>query len=156
MVLLQVALWYRNNFDQISLLTLQQGSIIARGVYHPLLLEPSLDPLKDPPATEPPPSFEPGSNSASSNTVTADSFGRASWEAAPPEKRTYGNKGKRGDARPKRPCPIDLLVRPGAKLIAVTGPNTGGPCSHQTSVNYVAYCSTSQTLPYKRSYWEQG
>ena len=106
---------------------MQGGSVLARGVYHPLLLEPALDPLKEPPATEPPPSFEPGSNPSPSTITPADSFGRASWEAAPPEKRRYGGPGQgRGQLRGKKPCPVDLLVPPGAKLVAVTGPNTGG------------------------------
>ena len=103
----------------------QEGSVRGRGVYHPLLLEPALEPLKEPPATEPPAGFDATQGPSPSSSAAADSFGRASWEAAPAERKSYGAKGRRGQAKGQKPCPVDLLVPPGATLVNVTGPNTG-------------------------------
>ena len=49
-------------------------------------------------------------------------MGRASWEPQQPPRQTYGRRGlPKGTA----PCPVDLLVPAGVKVVAVTGPNTG-------------------------------
>ena len=100
----------------------QTGCIQATAVYHPLLLEPSLPPLKDPPATEAPVNYDAGYTTDPSSSAAADSMGRASWEAQQPPRQTYG---KRGLPKGRAPCPVDLLVPAGVKVVAVTGPNTG-------------------------------
>ncbi len=49
-------------------------------------------------------------------------MGRASWEPQQPPRQTYG---RRGLPKGRAPCPVDLLVPAGVKVVAVTGPNTG-------------------------------
>ena len=101
----------------------QTGSIQAAAVYHPLLLEPSLPPLKDPPATEAV-NYDASYTVNPSSRAAADAMGKASWEPQQPPRQTYG---KRGRSKGKAPCPVDLLVPAGVKVVAVTGPNTGQP-----------------------------
>lgn len=101
--------------------SLQIGCISARAVCHPLLLEPCLPPLKDPPATEAV-NYDASYTANPSNSAAADSMGRASWEPQQPPRQTYG---RRGMPKGKAPCPVDLLVPAGVKVVAVTGPNTG-------------------------------
>ncbi len=103
------------------LTSLQTGCINATAVYHPLLLEPSLHPLKDPPATEAV-NYDTSYTANPSSSAAADSMGRASWEPQQPPRQSYG---KRGLPKGKVPCPVDLLVPAGVKVVAVTGPNTG-------------------------------
>ncbi len=59
-----------------------------------------------------------------SGSTAADSMGRASWEPQQPPRQTYG---RRGLPKGRAPCPVDLLVPAGVKVVAVTGPNTGYP-----------------------------
>ena len=103
----------------VMLLFVQIGCMHAMGVYHPLLLEPSLPPLKDPPATE---AVNYDAAASPSSSAAADSVGRASWEPQQPPRQTYGH---RGQPKGKLPCPVDLLIPAGVKVVAVTGPNTG-------------------------------
>ncbi|KAA6418330.1 MAG: 2 family [Trebouxia sp. A1-2] len=99
----------------------QTGCIQAKAVYHPLLLEPSLPPLKEPPATEAV-NYDASYTASPSGSAAADSMGRASWEPQQPPRQTYG---RRGLPKGRAPCPVDLLVPAGVKVVAVTGPNTG-------------------------------
>ena len=91
----------------------------ALGVFHPLLLEPSLPPLKEPPSTQ---AVNYDAAASPSSSAVADSMGKASWEPQQPPRQIYG---KRGWPQGKVPCPVDLLVPAGVKVVAVTGPNTG-------------------------------
>ncbi|KAL3147779.1 hypothetical protein ABBQ32_002512 [Trebouxia sp. C0010 RCD-2024] len=99
----------------------ETGCMHALGVFHPLLLEPSLTPLKEPPATD---AVNYDADAASlSSSAAADSMGKASWEPQQSPRQVYG---KRGRPKGRAPCPVDLLVPAGVKVVAVTGPNTGG------------------------------
>lgn len=91
----------------------------ALGVFHPLLLEPSLPPLKEPPATE---AVNYDAAASPGSSAVADSMGKASWEPQQPPRQMYGHRGR---PKGKVPCPVDLLVPAGVKVVAVTGPNTG-------------------------------
>ena len=91
----------------------------ALGVFHPLLLEPSLPPLKEPPATE---AVNYDAAASPGSSAVADSMGKASWEPQQPPRQMYGQRGR---PKGKVPCPVDLLVPAGVKVVAVTGPNTG-------------------------------
>ena len=91
----------------------------ALGVFHPLLLEPSLPPLKEPPATE---AVNYDAAASPGSSAIADSMGKASWEPQKPPRQMYGHRGR---LKGKMPCPVDLLVPAGVKVVAVTGPNTG-------------------------------
>lgn len=97
----------------------QTGCMHALGVFHPLLLEPSLPPLKEPPAAE---ALDYEADASASSSAVADSMGKASWEPQQPPRQVYG---RRGQPKGKAPCPVDLLVPAGVKVVAVTGPNTG-------------------------------
>lgn len=102
------------------LVPMQTGCMHALGVFHPLLLEPSLTPLKEPPATD---AVNYDADAASlSSSAAADSMGKASWEPQQSPRQVYG---KRGRPKGRAPCPVDLLVPAGVKVVAVTGPNTG-------------------------------
>ena len=91
----------------------------AVGVFHPLLLEPSLPPLKEPPATE---VVNYDAAASPSSSAAADSMGKASWEPQQAPRQIYGHRSR---PKGKVPCPVDLLVPAGVKVVAVTGPNTG-------------------------------
>lgn len=103
----------------VKLAHVQTGCIHALGVFHPLLLEPSLPPLKEPPATE---VVNYDAAASPSSSAAADSMGKASWEPQQPPRQIYGQRGR---LKGKVPCPVDLLVPAGVKVVAVTGPNTG-------------------------------
>ncbi|KAL0032477.1 hypothetical protein WJX77_002790 [Trebouxia sp. C0004] len=112
----------------------QTGCIHARAVYHPLLLEPSLPPLKDPPVTEAV-NYDASYTASPSGSTAADSMGRASWEPQQPPRQTHG---RRGLVKGRAPCPVDLLVPAGVKVVAVTGPNTGGKTASLKAVGLTA------------------
>ncbi|KAL0040772.1 hypothetical protein WJX79_005089 [Trebouxia sp. C0005] len=112
----------------------QTGCIQAKAVYHPLLLEPSLPPLKEPPATEAV-NYDASYTASPSGSAAADSMGRASWEPQQPPRQTYG---RRGLPKGRAPCPVDLLVPAGVKVVAVTGPNTGGKTASLKAVGLTA------------------
>lgn len=103
----------------------------ALAVFHPLLLEPSLPPLKEPPATE---AVNYDAAASPSSSAAADLMGKASWEPQQPPRQVYGHRGR---PKGKVPCPVDMLVPAGVKVVAVTGPNTGGHllplCGPQTT-----------------------
>lgn len=103
----------------VKLVCVQTGCMHARGVFHPLLLEPSLPPLKEPPATE---AVNYDAAASPGSSAVADSMGKASWEPQQPPRQMYGHRGR---PKGKVPCPVDLLVPAGVKVVAVTGPNTG-------------------------------
>ena len=104
---------------------------------HPLLLEPSLPPLKDPPATEEV-KYDASYAASPSGSAAADSMGRASWEPQQPPRQTYG---RRGLPKGRAPCPVDLLVPAGVKVVAVTGPNTGHSLASLSSCASKSYQS---------------
>lgn len=103
----------------VKLVRVQTGCMHVLGVFHPLLLEPSLPPLKEPPATE---VVNYDAAASPSSSAAADSMGKASWEPQQPPRQIYGQRGR---PKGKVPCPVDLLVPAGVKVVAVTGPNTG-------------------------------
>lgn len=81
---------------------------------HPLLLEPSLPPLPEPPSID-------------DNSFESDFQERGAWEV----RRSLVTRAD--DAPPaqpssRRPAPraLDLRVPPAAAVVAITGPNTGG------------------------------
>ena len=96
---------------------MQIGCVQAAAVYHPLLLEPCLEPLQEPPTAQ-----AVDYESFTGDILAAAAANALSWEPEQPKRQIYG---RRGQPKGKLPCPIDLLVPPGAKVAAVTGPNTG-------------------------------
>ena len=107
-------------------MSMQIGSINATAVYHPLLLEPCLEPLKEPPSTEEINYDDPtAANATPTGSSAAESTGKADWEPQPSFRQTGMANGRE---KGKLPCPLDLLIPAGIKVVAVTGPNTGGLC----------------------------
>ncbi|KAK9844214.1 hypothetical protein WJX81_008230 [Elliptochloris bilobata] len=87
-----------------------RGCVRVRGMRHPLLLQRALPPLPEPPAAA-----EVDFASSHLNML------------GPPPAAPARHKSDAPEAAPAElPRPVDLLVRPGARVVMITGPNTGG------------------------------
>jgi DNA mismatch repair protein MutS2 len=86
----------------------RDGLVRLHGVCHPLLLEPLLSQL--PPLPRP---DEPDFAVDDTMAVSSPSSSLNSWQSTSSEK-------------PLRPRPIDLRVPANVRVVALTGPNTGG------------------------------
>jgi hypothetical protein len=104
------------------------------GVCNPVLLEPALAPLPEPPASEEIYTSGTASDGSDGRMHPADILAQAVKKAeAQKAARNQGNKGQPRNAQEKEspgrgamPRPVDLRVPAGAHVAAVTGPNTGG------------------------------
>ncbi|KAG1678593.1 hypothetical protein FOA52_012600 [Chlamydomonas sp. UWO 241] len=86
------------------------------GALHPLLLEPTLPKLPEPPSMD-------------DNRFEAGFTETAGWEVRSSlVSQPVGGSSSSGSdsSAPRRPAPLDLAVPGGALVVAITGPNTGG------------------------------
>lgn len=89
----------------------QQSPMQLSGALHPLLLAPALAPLPRPPSPE-------------DAAFESDFAAPPSWGAPPPSGSRSQASSPQNTA--PRPRPLDLSVPPAARVVAITGPNTGG------------------------------
>lgn len=111
----------------------RDGFARLHGVCHPLLLEEALSPLPEPPTPED--VFVPGvAADGVSQATPADIAMRLQRDSmrarSKRERASDGSSSEAGerdvDAEGAMPQPVDLRIPPGARVAAVTGPNTGG------------------------------
>ena len=115
----------------------KQGFARLHGVCHPLLLEEALEPLPTPPTADD--IFVPGiaATGGISQSTPADIAARAQRANQQARSRERSDASDAGgsdweddkwdaDAPGAMPRPVDLRIPAGARVAAVTGPNTGG------------------------------
>lgn len=101
--------------------------VYVPGAVHPLLLEPSLNPLPRAPTAEDQP--------FAANFQAVPTFGGPA----------AGTGGVQGHAA-ARPRPLDLRVPPGKRIVAITGPNTGDRRSKRRHLHVLGICLLQATL----------
>jgi DNA mismatch repair protein MutS2 len=124
----------------------REGPVRVARALHPLLLQPSLPPPPAPPLPDAAggPSA-PAAGALAGLSVVPELWSRVAPAPATPLPPPGQQRGAKGAAAappppppPPPPVPVDLLVPPGAAVVAVTGPNTGGKTASLKALGLLA------------------